>query len=103
MKIYTCEELDVLKKGNKIVLIQYTAKWCSPCRVLTPILEKIETEYPDVIFGKIDIDENRECVLSLGIKSVPTVILYNGEKIINQSVGVKPLTYYRQIITDLLK
>ena len=103
MKIYTCEELDVLKKENKKILVEIGADWCPGCKTLVPVLENIETEYPDVIFGKIDIDENRECVLSLGIKSVPTVILYNGEKIINQSVGVKPLTYYRQIITDLLK
>lgn len=99
MENITGQFVNELKNQGKKLLVQYSASWCMPCKILTPKLERIENNYSDVSFVKIDIEQNMEHVTSLGITSVPTVIIYDGEKLIDRSVGIKDEKYYE----DLLK
>lgn len=76
------------KKGLSIVL--YYATWCGPCKMLKPVLEKIDKELNEVNFGRIDIDEYREQAKEVLIKSVPTVLLYKDGKEVDRKMGYQP-------------
>jgi thioredoxin 1 len=73
-------EQEVLN-SDKLVLIDFWAEWCGPCRALTPILEEVAAESSDkVTFGKINIDENPQTPSKYGVMSIPTLILFkNGQ------------------------
>jgi len=76
------------EKGLSIVL--YYATWCGPCKMLKPVLEKIDKELNEVNFGRIDIDEYREQAKEVLIKSVPTVLLYKDGKEVDRKMGYQP-------------
>jgi thioredoxin len=87
-------------EGNKI-LVSYSAKWCGPCKSLTPRLENISKDYPDFKFLKVDVDENREATMELGINSVPTVFIYDGQNLIDRSNGAKMDSYYKEFLDKI--
>lgn len=73
-----------------LVVVQYYATWCGPCKMLKPVLEQISTEMNNVKFYRVDIDLFRNQAIEAGIKSVPTVVLYkDGEEVDRQS-GYQP-------------
>lgn len=73
-----------------LVVVQYYATWCGPCKMLKPVLEQISTELTDAKFYRVDIDLFRNQAIEAGIKSVPTVVLYkDGEEADRQS-GYQP-------------
>jgi thioredoxin len=101
MENVTSEKVKQLQSEGKKVLVDYWAKWCGPCKALIPRLELIESDYPDVVFVKVDVDENMDSALDLGIRSVPTVIIYDGEKIISRTQGASADTFYKEILNKL--
>ena len=99
----TAKELKQLQDKGEKILIQFTAKWCGPCRALTPLLVKMSDDYENITFVKLDVDngENKDLIMNLGIMSVPTVILYNGHKIVETSKGLQNENYYKNILNSL--
>jgi thioredoxin 1 len=72
-----------------------------PCRQLIPLLENIEKSYNNVEFVTIDVDDNQEGCIELGIRSVPTVMIYKNGELIDRSSGANPDTFYKKILNDL--
>jgi thioredoxin len=73
-----------------LVVVQYYATWCGPCKMLKPVLEAISTEMTDTKFFRVDIDQFRAQAIDAGIRSVPTVVVYkDGEEVDRQS-GYQP-------------
>lgn len=101
MKKITSEKLRELQIENKNILVDCYADWCGPCRALTPMLEKISSEYPNVEFVKINIDEDHETVMQFGITSIPMVIIFDGEEMIEMIKGANPEKIYREILDKL--
>lgn len=95
------EKLEQLKKEGKKILLDLHGLWCGPCKQLIPRLENIEKDYSDVVFVKMDVDANRDYVLGLGIRSVPTVILFNGETMKDRFVGARDDRDYKDALNTL--
>jgi thioredoxin len=101
MENVTTERFKELQlEGNKLV-VDFWAKWCGPCKTLIPRLEQMEKDYPDVKFIKIDVDENMDTSLDMGIRSVPTVMIFEGNKLVDRSQGVQSDSHYKEVLNKL--
>lgn len=98
MELVTSQQLEEMKSNGDKLLIDFFAEWCGPCKMIMPKLESFESEFPDVKFVKVDIDKSRDYVMELGIRSVPTIMVYNGKETVDTSIGVKPDMHYKDIL-----
>ncbi|RTK92933.1 MAG: thioredoxin [Rickettsiales bacterium] len=77
--------------SNEMILVDFWAEWCGPCKMLTPILEQLAEDMGDNIkIVKMNIDENPESPSALGIRSIPTMMLFKNGKQLGTKVGVLP-------------
>ena len=74
----------------KPVLLDFYAHWCAPCRMISPVIEEIANESPDIKVGKINIDEEQELARKFGVMSIPALIVMKGGKVVKQSAGAMP-------------
>lgn len=80
---------EVLNSEKK-VLLDFWAPWCGPCRMVVPIVEEIAEERPDIKVGKINVDEEVELASQFGIMSIPTLVVIEKGKIVNQAMEARP-------------
>lgn len=87
---------------DRLVVLDFWAEWCGPCRMLAPVLEEIGTEYPEVAFGKVNIDEEAGLAQMFGIVSIPTLVFMKNGKIIKKSVGYLDADGLRAVLDGLI-
>ena len=81
---------DETLNTEKTVLVDFWAPWCGPCRMLSPIVDQVAEENPDLVVAKVNVDEEPELAQRFGVMSIPTlVVIKNGEEV-NRSMGAKP-------------
>ena len=80
-------EAEVLK-AEGTVLVDFWAAWCAPCRMLSPIIDQIADEKPDVKVCKVNIDEQATLAIDYKVMSIPTVLVFKNGEVANKSIGV---------------
>ena len=75
-------------KGNGLILVDFWAEWCGPCRMVAPILDELAGEYEgQVTIAKLNVDENRETAARFGIRSIPTILFFKDGTQVEQVIG----------------
>lgn len=98
-----------IARADNLVLVDFWAEWCGPCRTLSPILEAVEPEYKGrVDFLKVNADQNQALVQAFGVRSLPTVVVMRphkdrpGAEVVAHMVGVKPADGVRALLNKVL-
>ncbi len=92
---------DTLKEG--IILVDFFATWCGPCKMLAPELENLSKDMKDLKIYKIDIDKYKSIAMRYRIMSVPTLLLYKDGKMVGNNMGYMPSSSLKEWIADLIK
>ena len=76
---------------NSVVLVDFWAEWCGPCRMIAPMIEELANEYNGkAVIGKLDVDNNQESSIKFGVRSFPTLLVFKNGELVDRHVGAVP-------------
>lgn len=84
----TAENFDEVMNTDKKVLVDFWASWCMPCKMMSPVIDQVAEENDSFLVGKVNTDEQQELAVRFGVMSIPTLLVFEKGKVVNQSVGV---------------
>jgi thioredoxin 1 len=102
MEISSVELQQKINGGEKL-MVEFWAEWCGPCKMMKPIFEKVaSSNQSDVKMYTLNIDNNREVAMSLGIRSIPTVKMFNAGQVVETKVGLLSENQINELVTELI-
>ena len=98
------DEFDQLLASEKLVVADYTASWCGPCRLVSPLMDRLATEYQGrATVVKIDIEHNKDNPKQYGIRSIPAVLMFKDGELVENFVGKQAYETYSNALETHLK
>ena len=98
--IITDSDFDDTINKHPLILVDFWASWCGPCHMIAPIIEELARDYAGkVVFGKLNIDENRNTAMKYQVMSIPTLLLFKNGKLVDRLVGAMPRQKLEPTIT----
>ena len=96
----TKDNFEQTVNGNPIVIVDFWAPWCGPCRGFAPVFEKASESHPDVVFAKVNSDEQQELAGAFNIRSIPTLMVFREKVVLFQQAGALPGQALEQVLTQ---
>jgi len=97
----TQENFEQTVSAEGIVLVDFWATWCGPCRQFGPIFEEASEKYPDIVFGKIDTDDQQQMAMAAQITSIPTLMVFRDGIVVFRQSGALPLSALEDLISQV--
>ena len=103
MQEISVSELKKKIQDKETMLVSFSASWCGPCKMMMPIFEKVaKNNQTEIQMYTMDIDKNKDYVISIGIRSIPAIKSFNGSEVTNTSVGVVSEQSIKEMVTLLV-
>jgi len=94
----TKENFEQVITSNAMVIVDYWAPWCGPCRGFAPVFEGVAEENPDVVFAKVNTDEEQEIAQHFQIRSIPTLMVFKEQVVVFSQAGALPKGPFEQVV-----
>ena len=99
----TKENFNQIIDGGNMVIVDFWAPWCGPCRMFAPTFEAVAEAYPDVVFAKLNTEDQPELAASFNIRSIPTLMVFREKVIIFTQAGMLPKSEFEQVVQKSLE
>ncbi len=96
----TKDNFEAVVTGNGTVIVDFWAPWCGPCKGFAPVFEQASGAHADVVFAKVNTDEQQELAAAFNIRSIPTLMLFREKVILFQQAGALPASALEQVLTQ---
>lgn len=94
----TTANFEEIVKNNETVLLDFWATWCGPCQMQGPIIDALAEKRQDVVFGKVNVDEEITLAQQFGVMSIPTLIIFKNGEIVQKAVGLQDEASVEQLL-----
>ena len=93
---------EEINNTDKLVLIDFFATWCGPCKMIAPIISEISEEFNNKVkVGKVNVDEEKELAIKYGISSIPTLVIFKDGKIAKTLIGFRPKEEIKEVLNNI--